>query len=300
MRIILLWLTLICILFSSCEHDTALTNDYKRPLISNGVKVEGGLVYTTDLLGQVITGFRPEDGKIEKQYDFSEINTGPDDLVFMDDGTIYWTSPTSGRVGSIVNGVIEVLEEPGESVNPIERRPGTDQVYFGFESDDNAIGRIDHSTGTIELDVVTNLPSINGFSFAEDDFLYAPLFAFDFINIANAEGGVIRIDVDNDSYEQLEVTFPEEELKEIFKATTGLVADGQGSLYVLESFPPAVYRLDLATLEAFRLRNISTIATDNIALSPDGQLLYVTSFSSPQVFETPIDGSLIRVIDIKP
>lgn len=295
-RILFFFLT--AFLFSgltSCEDVADDAPDFRKPLASNGVKFQDGLIYFTDLLGQLITGIDPNDGTMREQFDFSVIATSPDDLVFMDDGKIYWTSPLQGTLGQIVDGQIETLAQPGESVNPIERRPGTDEVYFGFENEHASIGRIDHSSGEITYDVVEGLPSINGFSFAEDGYLYAPLFSMADI-LLGSDAGVLRIDVDAGTWEPLDVTFPEETAKTVFKATTGVVADGAGSLYVLESFPPAVFKLHLQDLTAFRVRNIGSLATDNIALSSDGSTLAVTAFNEARVFLMSVDGSALRTI----
>ena len=274
------------LLFISCDEDDKSKNLFRNVIATNGIEYFDNLLWVTDLVGQSITAFDPLTGKMQIQHNFNKISTSPDDLAFLDDGTIFWTAPTQGSVGKIdPDGSIEIFGRVGEIVNPIARRPSTEEIYIGFEKNNKHISTIDRVGN--EVIKVTGLPSINGFSFAEDGFLYAPLFDLEDLN---APGGVIKVDVDNNSFENLEATFPEEPNKTGFVSTVATVADLKGSLYVLEALPPKIYKVNLTTNKAVKLASLPSFTADHITIGEDDKL-YMTTFASNIVFEVDQDGN---------
>ena len=281
------------LLLNACKEDDFINHNFVLPVGSNGVKYHDNLIWITDLFGQNITAFDPESGVIQIQYNFKSLNLSPDDLIFLDDGTIIWTAPPEGHIGKITpQGEIVDLGYVGSNVNPIERKRDSQTVFIGFEKTPSRVCIIDNENG-IELGTVNDLPSMNGFSFAEDGLLYAPLFD---LNDFLGPGGVIKIDFENNSYENWEVTFPLDENKNQFKGTTATVADYNGSIYVLESLNPRIYKVDMQTGEAIRFASVPFAISDNLDYH-DGKV-YVTSFIQNIVFEVDQAGNR-RKIQIK-
>ncbi len=276
---------ILLILLGCSENDS---QNFKPVIGTNGLKYHNGLIYVTDIFGQNITAFDPNSGQIKKQYDFSHLNLSPDDLVFMDDETIVWTAPREGTIGKIdPNGNIIILNDGADAVNPIERRPGTDEVYVGFEKEEARVSILNIEDGSLTT-IAANLPSINGFSFAEDGLLYAPLFNTSEL-LANT-GGVIKINISDGSFQFWDVTFPNNPNKNKLIGTSGTVADLDGFIYVLESvLSPSVYKVNIASAEATLFGTIPFLATDNIAISPQGKI-YVSSVIKNEVFEFDVNG----------
>jgi sugar lactone lactonase YvrE len=265
--------TLILLIFTvcliSCEKETS-TNNFRVPIATNGITYYDDLIWVADLFGQSITAVNPETGYIEKQYDFSPLNIGPDDLIFLDDGTIIWTSPTANKVGKIsTDGVISILSETNGSANPITQNKETGEVFIGYTSENGVVSRVDPVNGTV-TEVVTGLPSINAFSFAENGLLYAPLFSVE--GLLTGEGGVIKINLDSGAFEEWEVSFPNESNKQIFKNTTAVKIDNNNDVFV----------------------SIPTISADNIALDDNGNL-YVTTFIQNIIFVFDQDGNRRKI-----
>ena len=276
----------------SCE--TTKDPNFREVIGTHGLKYHNGLIWVTDLIGKSITGFDPITGKIEHQYDFAPLGLSVDDLVFMDDETIVWTAPREGTVGKITpDGKIVILLEGAQSVNPIERRPGTDEVYIGFEQEDARVSLLNIEDGSTTV-VAGDLPSINGFSFAEDGFLYAPLFDTD--NMFANFGGVVKIDIENGTHELLDITFPNQPNKTSLVGTSGVVADFNGSIYVLESvLDPKVNKVNLATMESNVYGTIPFPATDNIAINEEGNI-YVSAFAQNEVYEFDKNGNRRKIV----
>lgn len=285
------FIALLLLVVSCSENDT---QNFKPVIGTNGLKYHNGLIWVTDLIGQSITAFDPNSGQIKQQYDFSILNLSPDDLVFMDDETIVWTAPPQGTIGKIdAFGNIVILKEGLPSVNPIERRPGTNEVYIGFETENAGVGKLNIADGSVTL-VAEALPSINGFSFAEDGLLYAPLFSVE--EIFSNTGGIIKINISDGLYEFWPVTFPDNPNKDYLVGTTGTVADLNGFVYVLESVAsPAIYKINLSTSEARLFGKIPFAAADNIAISPEGKI-YVSSFIKNEVFEFDMNGNRRKIV----
>lgn len=288
----LLFSIISILLSTSCESEK--DPNFRNVIGTNGLKYHNGLIWVTDLIGKSITGFNPITGQIEHQYDFAPLGLSVDDLVFMDDETIVWTAPREGTVGKITpDGKIIVLLENAQSVNPIERRPGTDEVYIGFEQEEARVSLINIQDGSTTV-VADNLPSINGFSFAEDGYLYAPLFDTD--NMFSDNGGVVRIDIENGTHELLDITFPNQPNKVKLVGTSGIVSNYDGYIYVLESvLDPKVNKVNLNTLESEVYGTIPFLATDNIAINSEGYV-YVSAFAKNEVYEFDLNGNRRKIV----
>lgn len=283
---------LVCLLsILSCQEET-ITNNFRVPIATNGITYHDDLIWVTDLLGQSITAVDPQTGIMVKQYDFSPLNIGPDDLVFLADGSIVWTAPIAGKVGKISpNGEITVLGEADGNINPITQNKSTGEIFIGYESDNGVVSKVDPISGVI-TELVTGLPSMNAFAFAKDGLLYAPLFSVE--GLLSGEGGVIKIDLETKSFEEWEVSFPNENNKEVFKNTTAVKIDDNDNVFVLESINPAVYKVNVETGEAIRFGSIPTFSADNIALDENDNV-YVTTFIQNIVFVFDKDGNRRKI-----
>ncbi len=291
MRLLLKICAFILLILCSCKKDEPKKKQFKEVIGTNGIEYYDGLLWVTDLFGQSITAFDPSTGKIQLQYNFSTISTAPDDLAFLDDGTIFWTAPTQGSIGKISpSGAVQTLQIVGENVNPIAKHPYRNEIYFGFEKSNQYIGTVT-SDGNVDQKT-THLPSINGFSFAEDSFLYAPLFDLEDIT---APGGVIKIDIGNNSFESLKVTFPDEKNKTQFTSTVATVADLKGSLYVLEALPPKIYKVNLEKAVAKKLARLPSFTADHITIGKDDKI-YMTTFITNVVYEIDQSGNKKTII----
>ncbi|MEZ5007154.1 MAG: SMP-30/gluconolactonase/LRE family protein [Chitinophagales bacterium] len=283
---------LICFLsILSCQEETT-SNNFRVPIATNGITYHDDLIWVTDLIGQSITAVDPQTGIMVKQYDFRSFNIGPDDLVFLEDGSTIWTAPIAGKVGKITTeGKIVVLAEEESSINPITQNTVTNEIFIGQQDFGGDLKKINPNSGLLTT-VATELPSLNGFAFAEDNLLYAPLFNMD--RLLDGYGGIIKINTLTGLFEDWEVSFPEDPNKTKFKNTTAIKSDLNGSIYVLESTTPAVYKVNLDSGEAYRFGTLPSIAADNIALDENDNV-YVTTFIQNIVFVFDKDGNRRKI-----
>jgi len=268
---------------------------FEPALGSNGILFSEGELWVADLLGSQLIRVNPIKGKITEQLSLRSVNAGPDDLVLQEDGTIVWTAPLQGLVGKTsAAGVSTILAEVDEWVNPIAFAPGKTAVLVGFSvGNTTELLKVDISDGTTAV-VAAGLPPINGFEIAEDGFLYAPVFDLDAIS---GKGKIVKVDLSDGSFSLLTLTFPFQPAKQGLNIPTGVTAGTDGYLYALESFPPAVYKIEISSGEATLLAKIPEPLGDNLTVAPGG-IVYATTFLGDKIAEIQPSGEL-RMISIK-
>lgn len=285
-------LCLFCLLtVLSCKKASVSINS-RIPIATNGIVFHDDQLWVADLIGQSITAIDPQTGKINQQFDFRPLNTSPDDMVVLDDGSIIWTAPVEGRAGKITpGGEILVLTEEDASINPITQNPSTGDIYIGHQNFHGELQQIDVNSG-ITTTITSGLPSLNAFAFMDDNTLYAPLFNMN--NLLDGYGGILKINVATGQYENFPVSFPEEAQKTKFKNTSAIKKAEDGSIYVLESTTPAVYKVDIQTNQAYRVGTLPSVAADNLAVDDQGNI-YVTTFIQNVIYVFDRNGNRRKI-----
>ena len=263
-------LVVICLCVCVCASGQIKSKDYRAKAIAgknqflgaNGIYIDDNdLLYVASAIGCNITVMKPN-GKIVKRYGSADGVENPDDLVFAEDGTLYWTELFTGNVGRMTPGgkVTKQFVAPG--VNPITLSDDG-RLFVALDFLGTGLYEVDPKLKDPPVKLMDIPGHLNGFDFGQDGLLYGPLMF---------QGKVIAIDVDAKTY--------------------NVVADGycsavkfnsEGELYGVNMFG-AVNRIDT---ETGTMTTVATLpcAIDNLAFDSRDRL-FVCSYE---------DGSVSRV-----
>jgi streptogramin lyase len=245
------------------------------PVGSNGIVATAERLYVADLRGSQVVAIDPSSGRITARWGAAEGVAGPDDVALGPDGSLYFTSFTTGAVGRISpDGTVTEVANIGVGANPIAFSDDG-RLFAGRAVGADGLFEVD-PTGAVEpRNIAETLGNVNAFAIGDDGALYGPLFGL------AGEGAVVRVDVDTG------------DVRVVAKGLGYPVSvrfNPSGELLVAHLDPPSILRLVEATGTFESIAEIPH-AIDNFATAPDGRL-FVTSFNSAKVTEVGIDGKL--------
>lgn len=153
---------------------------------ANGLRTgRDGRIYVAQVAGSQVSAVDPDTGAIEVISAMGAGIEGPDDLAFDDEGNLYATEITEGRVSVLrPNGKIEVLYGDLDVANPITYHQGH-LIAAGCRLGSQIL-ELDRSGGTPRV-IAENIPMPNAFEVGPDGKLYMPVMG------ANA---IWRVDLD--------------------------------------------------------------------------------------------------------
>jgi sugar lactone lactonase YvrE len=266
---------------ASSTTTTAPLPNQEPPLSANGIKIDDdGDLWIASLNGGEILRVDPESGEILTRL-VMPVGSGPDDLVFGADGTIYWTGFTSGDVASVNpahGSVPELLGNVGPGANPIALRDDG-MLIVGRAVTGSGLYVVDPS-GEREPELLGDPGNLNSFDIAPDGTLYAP---------SSATGEAVALDADTGQVVEAVAPIP------------GIPValrwhDDQLFVLTIEG-TSKVYRVDLADRSVELFADTGLAAADNLAVSDDGEV-FVTGFQEPIVAVFDADGESVRTLDI--
>lgn len=159
---------------------------------ANGLRAgKDGRIYVAQVAGSEISALNPDTGDIEIISPMGKGFTAPDDLVFDEQGNLYATELTSGRVTvKRTNGEYQVLHDDMPCANPITYYRG--KLYSGECAPG---GRIFESNpdGSNRRLVLENVPMPNAFDFGPDGRLYVPIMGCNEIWAVNIDNGETQV-----------------------------------------------------------------------------------------------------------
>jgi streptogramin lyase len=255
---------------------------------TNGITEHQGNLWVADLLGSQIIGFDRE-GKIFATYTPNILGSAPDDLCFVDDTTIVWTSFFTGEVKmTTLRGKTTVLATGIPSVNPIAKVPNERSVIVSSSvGDDVSLYKIDIDNPS-KVVIKTGIQGINGFEVDEFNNLYAPIFNLESI-VGN--GQIFWINLVTKFSLEFVPDFINEPNKQGYNGPTGVAYGGQGIWYVLESVGGInVYKLIPSLNESERIFSSNIPIGDNLCVAEDGNI-YVTTFLEDSIIEITPEGN---------
>ncbi len=130
-----------------------------------------GRIYVAQVAGSQISAIDVDSGDIEAFCPMGGPITGPDDLVFDDDGNLYVTEITENQVRVVrPNGLSEVIAELSIA-NPITYHQG--RLIAGELLMGGRIVEIDRNGGAPRV-ILDNVPMVNAFQVGPDGKLYFP------------------------------------------------------------------------------------------------------------------------------
>ena len=140
---------------------------------ANGMRTgKDGRIYVAQVSGSQISAIDPETGAVESISPMGGGIVGPDDLVFDDEGNLYATEITEGRVSVITpKGETRVVYGDMPVANPITFHQG--RLIAGELRMDGRILELDRDGGAPKV-ILDNVPMPNAFDVGPDGMLYFP------------------------------------------------------------------------------------------------------------------------------
>lgn len=265
---------------TSTTASPAVEVDQTPPVGANGIKVaEDGTLWIASVTSDLIVQVDPDTGRILQRIEVPD-GSGPDDVVFAPDGTMYWTAYVSGDVGTIRPGSdeTETVANVGPGANPLALR----------EDGSLVVGRAGAATGLFTLDPrgdTTPVPladpgNLNSFDIAPDGRLYAPSL-----------GSASVLEIDADTGETVRTVAPVDGVPIALRWH-------DGEVYVLVLGDRArVVRVDPSDGTTELVADTGLAAADNLAVGEDGTV-YVTGLSEPTITVLDTTGAVVRTITL--
>jgi sugar lactone lactonase YvrE len=154
---------------------------------ANGLRTgPDGRIYVAQVSGSQISAIDPDSGAIEVISAKGGDIVAPDDLVFDDQGNLYATEITEGRVSMRApNGSTRVVASGMPCANPITFHQG--RLFAGECRPDGRILELDRN-GSAPRVILANVIMPNAFSVGPDDKLYYPVMGTNEIWRVNLDG----------------------------------------------------------------------------------------------------------------
>lgn len=159
---------------------------------ANGLRVgPDGRIFVAQVAGSAVSAVDPDSGAIEIISPMNGNIVAPDDLVFDDDGNLYSTEITLGRVSvRTAKGDYRVLTDNMPCANPITLHQG--HLYAGECRPDGRIMELDRNTGATRI-ILDKVPMPNAFEIGPDGLLYFPVMGANEIWRVNPAGGTPEV-----------------------------------------------------------------------------------------------------------
>ena len=159
---------------------------------ANGLRIgPDGRIYVAQVAGSAVSAVDPDSGSIEIISPMDGNIVAPDDLVFDDEGNLYSTEITLGRVSvRAPNGSYRVLTDNMPCANPITLHQG--KLFAGECRPDGRIMELDRNTGAIRV-ILDGVPMPNAFEVGPDGLLYFPVMGANEIWRVNPAGGAPEV-----------------------------------------------------------------------------------------------------------
>lgn len=155
---------------------------------ANGLRAGAdGRLYVAQVSGSQISAVDPDSGAVEAISPMGGGIVAPDDLVFDDEGNLYATEITEGRVSVLApNGTVRVVYGDVPNANPITFHNG--MLIAGELREGGRIMQLDLHGGAPRV-ILDNVPVPNAFEVGPDGKLYFPVMSRNEIWRVGLEGG---------------------------------------------------------------------------------------------------------------
>ena len=238
---------------------------------ASGLRFDGqNRLHVASVLGNEILVMDPATGEVISTIGANAGVVGPDDLAFGPDGSLYWTSFSTGEVARIDPEGVRTGQSIRPGVNGIAFSPdGRLFVTVVFMGD--ALYEVDPQLTAPPRLVATNLGFLNGIDWGPDGALYGPLWT---------KGEVVRVNVDTG-----EIT----SVAGGFNVPSAAKCGPDGRLYVVEQTTGRVQRVNLPGGEKEAVTSFPP-GLDNLAFDRTGHL-FVSHGQDGCVSEVLSDGT---------
>ena len=238
-----------------------------------------GSILVASLAADSITRFDPASGGASPAVPAPDGES--DDVAIGDDGTIYWTNPPRGTVGSqSPDGTVRTITDRIPWVNSIAFDRTGERLFVGQTFREDGLWEIDPQGEEPDRLVASDLGQPNAFDFGPDGQIYAPL---------GKTGQVARID-------------PESGKKTIvadgLQQPVSVRFDSSDQLYVLDSIGGALLQVDISAGSARTVVELP-VASDNMVIADDDRA-YVANMADSAITEVNLADGTLRVLTSSP
>jgi sugar lactone lactonase YvrE len=159
---------------------------------ANGLRTgKDGRIYVAQVGGSQISAVNPDTGEIETISAMGSEIIAPDDLCFDDEGNLYVTEITEGRVSMLApNGTTRVIQGDMPVANPITFHQG--RLIAGECNFQARIMELDRNGGAPRV-IIDNVPMVNAFEVGPDGKLYFPVMGTNEIWRVSLDGGAPEV-----------------------------------------------------------------------------------------------------------
>ena len=234
------------------------------------------VLYAGSVVGQAVYRVDTRTGKVETVVGAPEGMA--DDLVFLADGTMVWTSISQNVVRARKgNGPIRVLAKDLASVNSINVRKTDGKLFVGQVFGGDGVWELDPQGVKPPRNIVKDPGGFNGFDIGPDGMLYGPLWFKKQIVRINPDSGEIKV------------------IAEGFDTPAAANFDSKGNLYALDTARGQVVRVDIKTGAKQVVARLET-SLDNLAIDSKDRI-YVSNMADNGIQEVnPQTGAARQVV----
>jgi len=232
---------------------------------ANGLRTGAdGRIYVAQVAGSQVSAIDIDTGAIETISPMGGNIVAPDDLAFDEDGNLYSTEITEGRVSVLQpDGQYRIINGDMPCANPITYHQG--HLYAGECRPDGRIMELDRNGGPPKI-LLENVPAPNAFEIGPDGKLYFPVMGTNEIWRIDPQGGA-----------------PEVVARDL-GVPDAVKFDAQGFIVSTQVASGQVLRIDPATGEKTVLADIGP-GLDNL------------TFVDGRLFVSSISGQVVEILE---
>src|SRR5882724_2572732 len=227
-----------------------------------------GNLYAGSVVGESIYRVDTESGKVETFIGGPEGMA--DDLVFMPDGTVVWTSINQGLVRARKgSGPIRVIAEKMPGANSINYRQSDGKLYMAQVFAGDGLWELDPTGAKPPRGILKDIGGLNGFEVGADGWIYGPLWFKKQVVKINPDTGELKVIADG------------------FGAPAAANFDSKGNLYVDDTARGELVKVDIKTGAKTVAAKLNT-SLDNLAID-----------SKDRIFVSNMADNGIQEVDVK-
>lgn len=237
-------------------------------------------LYIASAIGREILVMDPMSGMILDRLGPDMGVSGPDDLTFGPDGSLYWTDILEGFVGRRTPGGILTKQFVAPGVNPITFSDDG-RLFVALDFLGDAIYELDPNLINPPRLIRANVGMMNGMDWGPDGYLYGPIWT---------KGRVAKVDVDTGKIMTVAAGFG---------TPAAVKFDSMGRLHVADQMMGTITRIDVQTkrrtVVAAGLSGLDNLAFDSrdrlfVSHAQDGSIHWVRRSGKVRLIS---DGGII-------
>jgi sugar lactone lactonase YvrE len=200
-----------------------------------------------------------------------------DDLVFLQDGTMVWTSISVGIVRARKgDGPVRVVARDLPSVNSINVRKSDGRLFVGQVFGGDGVWELDPAGVKPPRSIIKDPGGFNGFDIGSDGLLYGPLWFKRQIVRIHPDTGTLTV------------------IAEGFGTPAAANFDSKGRLYVLDTARGEVVRVNVANGDKHVVARLAS-ALDNLAIDSRDRM-FVSNMADNAIHEVDPDTGAVREV----